>query len=93
MTRHQTLLSNSTCAATSGDGGGGGANVSWVDALGTPDFGGAGGDMMGTPEFGGGKTPAPWMIDRSSSSGGGQGLTLVHFSAQLRRFLWDSGCV
>jgi hypothetical protein len=22
-----------------------------------------------------------------------QGLTLVHFSAQLQRFLWDRGCV
>ena len=25
-------------------------------------------------------------------SGGGQGLTLVHFSAQLQRFLRDGGC-
>ena len=22
-----------------------------------------------------------------------QGLTLVHFSAQLQRFLWDQGCI
>jgi len=22
-----------------------------------------------------------------------QGLTLVHFSAQLKRFLWDRGCI
>jgi len=26
------------------------------------------------------------------SGGGGQGLTLVHFSAQLERFVWDRGC-
>jgi len=26
-------------------------------------------------------------------TGGGQGLTLVHFSAQLKRFVWDSGCI
>jgi hypothetical protein len=25
-------------------------------------------------------------------TGAGQGLTLVHFSAQLERFLWDRGC-
>ena len=25
--------------------------------------------------------------------GAGQGLTLVHFSAQLKRFLWDRGCI
>jgi hypothetical protein len=24
---------------------------------------------------------------------GGQGLTLVHFSAQRKRFLWDRGCI
>ena len=24
---------------------------------------------------------------------GEQGLTLVHFSAQLERFLWDRGCI
>ena len=24
---------------------------------------------------------------------GGQRLTLVHFSAQLQRFLWDRGCI
>jgi hypothetical protein len=24
--------------------------------------------------------------------GGGQGLTLVHFSAQRKRFAWDRGC-
>jgi len=23
----------------------------------------------------------------------GQGLTLVHFSAQLKRFMWDGGCI
>jgi len=28
----------------------------------------------------------------SASAGGWQGLTLVHFSAQLERFLWDRGC-
>jgi hypothetical protein len=26
------------------------------------------------------------------SAAGGQGLTLVHFSAQLERFVWDRGC-
>jgi len=25
--------------------------------------------------------------------GGQQGLTLVHFSAQRKRFLWDGGCI
>ena len=31
---------------------------------------------------------------RGSAHGQGQwqGLTLVHFSAQLERFVWDSGC-
>jgi DNA polymerase sigma len=28
----------------------------------------------------------------TTTEGGGQGLTLVHFSAQLERFLWDRGC-
>ena len=28
----------------------------------------------------------------SPASGSGQGLTLVHFSAQLERFVWDRGC-
>jgi len=23
----------------------------------------------------------------------GQGLTLAHFSAQLKRFVWDRGCI
>jgi len=27
------------------------------------------------------------------STGDWQGLTLVHFSAQRKRFLWDSGCI
>jgi len=26
-------------------------------------------------------------------TGAGQGLTLVHFSAQRERFLWDMGCM
>jgi len=25
--------------------------------------------------------------------GNGQGLTLVHFSAQRQRFVWDRGCI
>ena len=29
----------------------------------------------------------------SSSSTLGQGLTLVHFSAQRKRFVWDRGCI
>jgi hypothetical protein len=29
----------------------------------------------------------------SSLSSKRQGLTLVHFPAQLKRFLWDSGCL
>jgi hypothetical protein len=27
-----------------------------------------------------------------STTPGNQGLTLVHFSAQLERFVWDGGC-
>jgi len=27
------------------------------------------------------------------ATGAGQGLTLVHFSAQRKRFLWDRGCI
>ena len=27
------------------------------------------------------------------AAGRRQGLTLVHFSAQLKRFLWDRGCI
>jgi len=30
---------------------------------------------------------------RVHSDSWGQGLALVHFSAQLERFLWDRGCV
>jgi hypothetical protein len=29
----------------------------------------------------------------AAGDGVGQGLTIVHFSAQLKRFLWDRGCV
>jgi len=31
--------------------------------------------------------------DKVLSSFAGQGLTLVHFSAQRKRFLWDRGCI
>jgi len=30
---------------------------------------------------------------RAGDAGHGQGLTLVHFSAQRKRFLWDRGCM
>jgi hypothetical protein len=30
--------------------------------------------------------------DSSVADANAQGLTLVHFSAQLERFIWDRGC-
>jgi hypothetical protein len=33
-----------------------------------------------------------FMYYYNRAAGRGQGLTLVHFSAQLERFLWDRGC-
>jgi hypothetical protein len=38
-------------------------------------------------------TVLPCNIPITSSSPPEQGLTLVHFSAQLERFLWYMGCV
>jgi hypothetical protein len=35
---------------------------------------------------------APFLAYTSSYLSPRQGLTLVHFSAQLERFLWDRGC-
>ena len=32
------------------------------------------------------------IFDYGDEEGEGQGLTLVHFSAQLERFVWDRGC-
>jgi hypothetical protein len=38
--------------------------------------------------------PTPFAIAVSDDGGGGgQGLTLLHISAQLKRFLWDRGCM
>jgi len=34
-----------------------------------------------------------WNIVTGSGAAAVQGLTLVHFSAQLKRFVWDRGCV
>ena len=34
-----------------------------------------------------------WSSDDEDDGGDGQWLTLVHFSAQLKRYLWDRGCV
>jgi len=36
---------------------------------------------------------AGWSAGRARSRGGRQGLTLVHFSAQRKRCLWDRGCI
>ena len=38
---------------------------------------------------------ATMLMSRSTlaSAASFQGLTLVHFSAQLKRFLWDKGCL
>ena len=32
-----------------------------------------------------------WTTGQATTTG--QGLTLVHFSAQRQRFLWDRGCI
>ena len=47
-----------------------------------------------------GKDPTRWSLRHSSStavplpaSASEQGLTLVHFSAQRKRFMWDRGCM
>jgi hypothetical protein len=37
-------------------------------------------------------TAKAWLLVRCSTSTVSQGLTLVHFSAQRKRFLWDRGC-
>jgi len=34
-----------------------------------------------------------YMQDRFDDNGWGQGLTLVHFSAQHKRIVWDRGCI
>jgi len=36
---------------------------------------------------------APWNQSVSVPPASGQGLTLVHFKAQLEHYLWDRGCV
>ena len=48
--------------------------------------GGAGKECVG------GDAQAHGVLYIRRADGVGQGLTLVHFSAQLERFLWDRGC-
>ena len=56
----------------------------------TPDYGdsGRGGSGHGTGGGGGGKGKGG-----HAGGGHGQGRTLVHFSAQRKRFLWNRGCI
>jgi hypothetical protein len=42
--------------------------------------------------FDAGATDTDGNVEMAVHSTGRQGLTLVHFSAQLERFLWDRGC-
>jgi hypothetical protein len=34
-----------------------------------------------------------WLVRHSWPNASAQGLTLVHFSAQRKRFVWDGGCM
>jgi hypothetical protein len=38
----------------------------------------------------GSRPPSPWPLSTATSR---QGLSLVHFSSQRKRFLWDRGCI
>ena len=47
------------------------------------------------PALAGKATLARWAPSRAAAASSAvlaQGLTLVHFSAQLQRFVWDRGC-
>ena len=64
-------------------------------ALAPPDISGAPPPTAAPPDDGGvGDAMVAWVRSTAaaSTSGGDHGLTLVHFSAQLERFVWDRGC-
>jgi hypothetical protein len=97
MNRLQTLLSNSTCAATSRlpDAP---ATAAQIDASCDPvsahfQWAGLRVASVATSAVSAWGPPVHADSVRYRGPAMRQGLTLVHFPAQLTRFLWDRGCV
>jgi len=56
-------------------------------------YGGRWGQVDAMPRENFDSFPQAMLTMFTVSTGEGQGLALVHFSAQGKRFLWDRGCV